>query len=155
MSEPEPSPRDLPTGSFPRLTTENCRVTSLEDEEYNCIAWAAHDTKNWWEPGPSEDTYWPIPADEDADTLDDLIRAFSAVQFVRCETPELEPGYEKIALYEDQSRRYTHAARQLPTGKWTSKLGRFVDIEHDTPDDVAGGAYGNIAGFMKRPLSAA
>jgi len=40
----------------------------------------------------------------------------------------------------------------LPSGKWTSKLGRLEDIEHDTPDDVAGGVYGEVAGFMKRAI---
>jgi hypothetical protein len=38
----------------------------------------------------------------------------------------------------------------LPNGKWTSKLGRDVDIEHDTADDVAGGVYGEVVQIMKR-----
>jgi hypothetical protein len=31
-----------------------------------------------------------------------------------------------------------------------AKLGRSEDIEHDHPDDVAGGLYGEIVQFMKR-----
>jgi hypothetical protein len=50
---------------------------------------------------------------------------------------------------------YTHAARQLPTGKWTSKLGKAEDIEHDSPDDVAGGIYGEVVLFMRRQSNAA
>jgi len=56
---------------------------------------------------------------------------------------------EKVALY-GSFLFYTHAARQLPDGRWTSKLGRLEDIEHDTPDDVAGGLYREVAQFMKR-----
>ena len=47
---------------------------------------------------------------------------------------------------------YTHVARQLTNGKWTSKLGRCEDIEHDTPDDVADGVYGEVMQFMQRPI---
>lgn len=46
---------------------------------------------------------------------------------------------------------YKHAARQLSSGAWTSKLGKDVDIEHDTPDDVAGGLYGEVVQLMRRP----
>ncbi|MCG8587287.1 MAG: hypothetical protein MI757_21490 [Pirellulales bacterium] len=48
---------------------------------------------------------------------------------------------------------YTHAARQLPDGRWTSKLGKAEDIEHDSANDVAGGLYGEVVEFMKRPVS--
>ena len=47
---------------------------------------------------------------------------------------------------------YTHAARQLPNGKWTSKFCRLEDIEHDRPEDVAGGAYGEVVGYLRRPI---
>ena len=46
-----------------------------------------------------------------------------------------------------------HAAKQLPTDLWTSKLGKKADIEHEKPDDVAGGLYGQVFEIMKRPLS--
>ena len=64
----------------------------------------------------------------------------------------LESGFVKVALY-GSNLFYTHAARQLPNGKWTSKLGRGEDIEHDSPDDVAAGVYGAVLGVMKRPIS--
>ena len=62
-----------------------------------------------------------------------------------------EAGFEKVALY-GSSLFYTHAARQFAGGKWTSKLGHAEDIEHATPDDVAGGVYGEVVQFMKRPI---
>lgn len=47
---------------------------------------------------------------------------------------------------------YTHAARQLPNGLWTSKLGQLEDITHATPQVIAGSDYGEVMQFMKRPL---
>jgi len=47
---------------------------------------------------------------------------------------------------------YTHAARQLPDGKWTSKLGQLEDITHGTTDVIEGGDYGEVVQFMKRPI---
>jgi hypothetical protein len=41
-------------------------------------------------------------------------------------------------------------ARQLSTGKWTSKLGRDMDIEHDSPEVLNGPAYGEASIFMKK-----
>jgi hypothetical protein len=141
----------MPDRHFPRLTAANSRVTSPTDHRYNCLAWAAGDFAHWWQPGPG--FHWPIPSAPDADRIEDLIAAFAAVGFVPCEPGDPEPGFERIALYADADGRYTHAARQLPAGTWTSKLGMAEDIEHDTADDVAGGAYGEIFGFMRRPVT--
>ena len=57
-------------------------------------------------------------------------------------------GLTKVVLYTTGD--CTRAARQLASGRWTSKLGNEDDIEHDTPDDVAGGVYGNVAVIMRR-----
>jgi hypothetical protein len=32
-------------------------------------------------------------------------------------------------------------------------LGKAEDIEHDTPNDVAGGIYGEVIQIVKRPLA--
>ena len=39
----------IPDQGFPRLTPENHRTTSPAAIDYNCVAWAAGDTKNWWQ----------------------------------------------------------------------------------------------------------
>jgi hypothetical protein len=49
----------------------------------------------------------------------------------------LEPGFLKVALY-GTGLTYTHAARQLADGKWTSKLGKGEDIEHDSSNNMFG-----------------
>jgi hypothetical protein len=135
----------IPHEDFPHLSEVNHRVTSPDTKTYNCIAWAANDTANWWQPG----VYWPIPVEPEDSNLSTLERAFEFLRFKPCANADLEPGIEKVALYSLE-KFYTHAARQLPNGKWTSKLGKAEDIEHDTPDDVAGGIYGDVARLMQR-----
>jgi hypothetical protein len=131
---------------FPRLNAGNYRVTSPATFDYNCIAWSVGDTERWWQPG----VYWPIDASPDDAGIAALAQALATEGYQQCADGTLERGQEKIALYGSQLF-YTHAARQLPNGKWTSKLGRMEDIEHDSPDDVAGGIYGEVVQFMKRP----
>jgi hypothetical protein len=133
---------------FPRLTPDNYRVVSSPTANYNCIAWSAGDTSHWWQPG----VFWPTDAASEDCNVPALQRAFNELGYTECPHGELEPRFEKVALFGD-GMFYTHAARQLPDGKWTSKLGRAQDIEHDTPEDVAGGIYGSVAVFMKRPIS--
>jgi hypothetical protein len=132
--------------SLPRLTPENYRITSPTSWEYNCIAWAVGVTDAWWWPVP--DRYWPPNAPRE-ETVAAFLAVFAAFGYTACPSADLEPGIEKIALYA-QGNTPTHAARQLPTGWWTSKLGPNIDIEHATPDDVADGAYGEVVAFLSR-----
>lgn len=135
---------------FPRLTATNHRAKSPATIDYNCIAWAAEDTQNWWQPG----VFW-LPPDWPANDcgLGALENVFRSLGCEDCGLDATtEPGVRKIALY-GSGFVYTHAARQLPSGAWTSKLGKDRDIEHDTPDDVAGGVYGEVMQIMRRPAA--
>jgi hypothetical protein len=135
---------------FPRLTPENHRVTSPRSARYNCIALAVDDTSQWWEPG----VHW-LPADhpEDDFSLRALEQLFVALGYESGEMDaSLEPGFVKVALY-GAAGEYTHAARQLSDGRWISKLGKGVDIAHDAPADVGGGAYGEVAAVMKKRIT--
>jgi hypothetical protein len=139
----------IASDDFPRLTPLNHRLTSPPDPEYNCIAWSAGDTAHWWQPG----VYWPLPTHPDDYGVGVLEQLFLSLGYADCGIDiSLEVGFEKVALF-GSSLFYTHAARQLPSGKWTSKLGREADIEHDTPDDVSGGVYGEVIQMMKRPAA--
>jgi hypothetical protein len=136
---------------FPHLTPENHQVTSPATPAYNCIAWAAGDTQHWWQPG----LYWPVTVPSDDYSVGALMQAFKSQGYEDCAlNATLEPGFDKVALYGN-ALRWTHAARQLPTGKWTSKLGKDVDIEHETPQDIAGGVYEELMHLMKRPIPGA
>ena len=88
-------------------------------------------------------------------TLVAFIEAFMALSYEKCEDGSLEDGYQKIALFADDSDLPTHAARQLPNGAWTSKLGRLEDIVHDAVEDVSGPTYGAPVQFMRRRTSLA
>lgn len=132
--------------AFPRLEAEGFRRTSQHTPEYNCIAWAAGDDDRWWWPSP--ESYWPPGVPEEA-TLECFVLAFATRGYEPCADGALEPGVEKVALYADEAGVPTHAARQLPTGRWTSKLGTEVDIEHTLPG-LEGPVYGKVAAFLRR-----
>jgi hypothetical protein len=131
---------------LPRLTADNYRETSPATWDYNCIAWAAGVTDAWWWPVPGR--YWPpgVPREE---SLSALVALFTALGYVPGSSSALEPEIEKVALYA-LGERPTHASRQLLTGTCTSKLGPAIDIEHDTPDTVAGGVYGEVFAILGR-----
>jgi hypothetical protein len=131
---------------FPRLTASHYHSTSAPDVRYNCVAWAAGDTQHWWQPG----VHWPVTTSRDDFGVGGLEAAFLSLGYAVCPDESLEAGFEKVAIY-GFGFFYTHAARQLRNGKWTSKLGKAEDIEHDSPDDVAGGLYGEVVQFMRRP----
>ena len=134
---------------FPNLAKTGYKVTSPPDSTYNCIAWAANEIDRWWWPHPHY--YWPsgIPRVE---TLEAFAQAYATIGFSPCENSALELGYEKIVIYVDAEGIPTHAARQLPSGKWTSKLGRFEDIEHSETRGLYGPDYGSVAVVMRRQL---
>jgi hypothetical protein len=129
-----------------------CTVTSLETTEYNCIAWAAEENDRVWWPDSLNIGYWPDGVARE-ETLDAFIAAYATLEYEPCADGVLEPGFQKIVIYS-HSGKPTHAARQLPSGLWTSKLGRWFDIEHDTPEKVVRfpqcGGYGQPIQFMKR-----
>lgn len=142
---------DALTYAFPRLLGCAFRVTSLADADYNCIAWAAGDTAEWWEPDVDRDYYWP-PGIRREYTLEAYKGAYQTIGYKVCASPEREKGWEKVAIFTNAMGTPKHAARQLPTGQWTSKCGEWVDIEHSVLDAVSGNDYGQVACVMKRPV---
>lgn len=148
---------------FPRLNRSQYCVTSKDTEGYNCIAWAAGENWRCWWPinssfytvrkWPETRYYWPDEA-PCVESLEAFIKAYELLGYESCENREVEAGFEKIAVYVDIAGTPTHAARQLPSGKWTSKLGDYEDIKHDTLEaletDGVRPAYGKVAQIMKR-----
>ncbi len=136
---------------FPRLIGSAYRVTSPATRQYNCIAWAVGTDDCPWDHTPGNPfAYWPhrIPRDGQVSSL---VAVFQTLGYVACDHGRVEEGVEKLALYADDNE-YTHVARQLENGKWTSKLGGLEDIEHELPEDVLCDDYGQVVGFMKRPF---
>ena len=136
---------------FPGLRGSGYRITSPALAQYNCIAWAVGDTENWWEPDRAGLRYWPAGFPRE-DSLATYTTVFAALGYTACEGEEVEAGVEKIALFAGPDGRPTHAARQLPNGRWTSKVGQLEDLEHAL-HDLAGEEYGQVVLLMKRPAS--
>jgi hypothetical protein len=134
---------------FPNLRTTGYAIKSPQDSTCNCIAWAANETDRWWWPNPFY--YWPngVPRME---TLEAFALAYATLGFTPCEDATLELGYEKIVIYVNSEGVPTHAARQLPNGRWTSKLGKYEDIEHVETSGLDSPVYGSVAIVLKRPL---
>lgn len=137
---------------FPGLRDVHLKVTSPPDHIYNCMAWAAGDSSAWWSPediGPGV-FVWPAGVPREA-TLPAWLQVFSTLGYQPCENGEVDPGFEKIAIFANEGVP-CHVARQLPSGLWTSKLGTMEDIEHDL-DGLVGERYGSVVAFLRRPTA--
>lgn len=134
---------------FPGLRDQPYQIKSPKDRGYNCIAFAAGDDRNWWWPDAAGEDTWPAGVAR-AETVDAFQDAFAALGYVICDDDHLEPSQEKIALFA-LAGVPKHAARQLPSGRWVSKLGPGEDIEHSL-HDLTGMVYGAVVLVMRRRL---
>jgi hypothetical protein len=126
-------------------------VVTSKPEYYNCIAHAlGHASGLIW---PSrQDGDWPddIPC---TDRISSFTEMLGRHGYKPCQTSEIEDGYEKIALYSKDGF-VQHAARQRPSGRWTSKLGYCgYDIAHHGLGDLEGKRYGFAKHFFRRVLT--
>ncbi len=131
--------------AFPELVMTGYTVTSHPTEAYNCIAWAAGDQSTWW----SHVAGYRWPNAQRSPLIESLIEVFTGLGYEKCAGSNLEDGYEKVALYA-RGVLWRHAARQRPDGHWTSKLGPDEDIDHPTPEALAGEHYGVVHCIMRR-----
>jgi hypothetical protein len=139
---------------FPGLSADSdFKLTSWEDDNYNCIAWSLILTNIWfWPSNPRLDgTHWPIHCPR-SEALTAFSCVYTAKGYVSCTDDSFEEGFQKIALYE-KGGLCTHAARQKSDGYWTSKIGNMQDIQHGDPYVLQGTTYGQVAQLMKRPNS--
>lgn len=136
--------------TWPSLDDDNHLVKSVRTRIYNCIAWAyeINDRKLW--PGqPPPPGYAWLPEVNGANELDMLKNLYINAGYEECEDGMLEEGYKKVAIYVN-SDGPQHAALQMESGRWTSKLGSLEDIEHETPEVLNGDFYGNASVFLKK-----
>lgn len=143
--------------AFPNLRRGEYRKTSEDTVSYNCIAHAAEVDDFWWWPADGPGIFWPPGAPKE-ETVESFVQAYAAIGYEVCEdgNRDFEPGVQKVALYVDEDGVPTHAARQIPTGEWTSKLGRSEDIAHQTLEALESGegnvlGYGSAALILRRP----
>jgi hypothetical protein len=145
---------------FPKLAAAGYEKTSEETGlppipgAYNCIAWAAGDTRRsfWW---PDDDNYWPFWIRRE-ETIACFVKTFRWLGYRVCDNSRRQFAFERVALYAigDVPK---HMSRQLRDGTWTSKCGGYEDITHFTLDAVECygpyppyGEYGRPVLYMKR-----
>ena len=137
----------LSPAEFPNAQKEPFFVTSDSSGSYNCIAWALELQHLFLWPASSRKFDW-LPDLPRKNTVQVFLQFFQRNGYESCFDGEPEEGFQKIALFAKE-KKPTHAARQLPNGFWTSKLGGWVDVQH-TLQAMEGGLYGNVALFLKR-----
>lgn len=137
---------DLLVGAFPNLASEGFSIVGAPSEVYNCIAYAAGDTSKWW--WPDGVNYWP-PWAAETDRKESLKEVFAGLGYERCDDGRADGGYQKVALYEVNGEM-KHAAMQMPSGRWRSKMGQGPVIEHRSPDSLSNGIYGDATTYMGR-----
>jgi hypothetical protein len=140
---------------FPGLADDpDFQITSKATDQYNCIAWAYKYDDRWMQYGANYEldgiVYWWPDGVKNSPYIDAYMDAFRLRGYETCENWQHEANYEKIALYINENKECTHAAREKRTGKWTSKLGQSYDISHTNPYTIEGETYGKVACIMKR-----
>ena len=134
---------------FPKIKDVGYKITSNESKKYNCISWTIGRDDIWIWPDPR--FFWPVNIKRDED-LASFIDFYQLFGYSISENEELETDFEKITIYiNPDTERVIHAAKQIESGKWTSKLGPYKDIEH-TLDSLTGQDYGIVAIIMKRKI---
>lgn len=93
--------------------------------------------------------YWPTKEAETS--LAAYLRMFESLGFGQCGSESPEPGFTKIAIYVDVEGNFLHVAKQLESGRWSSKCGGESDISHITAELLEGQEYGRVWGYLRRP----
>ena len=120
--------------------------------DYNCLAWALGINWTRYDPEPRCAGYYWLPGIEREWSLKAIRKIIERHDYLQCAEPNLEEGYEKVVFYVDEAGVPQHFARQLPTGKWTSKMGDLNDIEHDTLEALSTPDYGAPTLVFKRKI---
>ncbi|AGP42298.1 hypothetical protein SCE1572_52050 [Sorangium cellulosum So0157-2] len=123
---------------FPKLG-DNYEVLGPQDENYNCIAHTLGKNDTWVNPvtGPA------------TNPLQGMDAIYGAQGYTRSPGMDfsLKPGTQKVVVYATKRAdgtidEITHGAIQDEHGTWTSKLGQWPLIRHESPDSLNGPAYG-------------
>jgi hypothetical protein len=144
---------------FPKLAHSTWKIRGGPMGRYNCIAWAAGDTKRHWWPGVAPQSFWPNG--DPTPTLNNFIQAYSTLGYAPCNMDSSnDPSIKKITIYTKSNMamrldEVQHASLQRITGVWSSKLGPWELVDHEF-DAVAGHVnceYGDIVQMMSRKRS--
>jgi hypothetical protein len=147
-------PEELQT-KFPKLVSGSYQRKSLSTPRYNCVGFANKDERHWWEAGRYGGRfYWP-PHVKQSNTVDVIAQIFISDGYTLTDNQEIEPGWEKIAIYVSlEDMEFSHVARS--DGEvWKSKLGKGQDIDHHSLSVLEGDngdEYGIVDRILKRRI---
>jgi len=140
---------------FPKLRFINWERRSQAAPRYNCMAFANGDDRHFWDPfRHGSRYYWPpnIRRDYSADAWEQV---FLEQGYERTENREIEPGFEKVAIYVALDDMLASHVARSDGNTWLSKLGRGQDIAHPSLDCLEGeqaAEYGIVDRILKRPI---
>jgi hypothetical protein len=134
---------------FPLLTPENHRRTSDADFNYNCLAFALGDSKNWWDPPAQFGYYWP-PGFSPDHKVDTVVKIITLHGYIIDLAKHEVPTSEAIAIYAD-GENWTHFSKYRD-GQWFSKIGEDHDISHSSLDILEGNFFGEVVRILSRPI---
>ena len=147
------TPEEL-NNRFPKLISGTFLPMSKATPRYNCIAFVVGDERHWWEAeGIGGRFRWfdGLPRKTDVKTL---VRAFKERGYELTDNRNVEPGYEKVAIYVDvDEMEFSHIAHSDGI-IWKSKLGKGQDIHHYSLDVLEGDdvdEYGIVDKILRRP----
>lgn len=146
------NPEEIST-KWPNLKIgDNFSYTSLKRRGFNCVAYALEFENKDWDMLVFAKIY-----NLDKTQLDHSANGYAKIfsekfGFEKCDNPNLEEGFKKIALYENNEGDFTHIARQMESGKWTSKMGNYEDIEHYDLIGISGNFYGKPSMYMRKVI---
>lgn len=138
---------------FPKLNSGNHQHKSNATPRYNCMAFANNDERTWWEAGMHGGRYsWPSKV---PDTLEGWVKIFTEQGYEITPNREIEPGFEKVAIYVDLADMLPAHVAKSDGHVWKSKLGRCQDIDHSSLDLLEGDQhweYGVVDRILRRPV---
>ncbi len=127
---------------FPNLTFESFKYTSEKTDDYNCAAWSIEIEDEWIQ--------FRDPKGMLDVSITTYINYFTNLGFSITNDKNFEEGVKKIAIYKNEQDEFKHVARLMSNGKWTSKIGDWEDIEHDTLEVLADRSYGKPCLIMEK-----
>lgn len=130
---------------FPGLSGTDWEITSPEDPDYNCLGFVLGFMDRFVDPSELEGTVWTGDAPRPG-TLEMYIDWFGGSGLRRTDD-EADDGSFRLAIFVNQSPQ--HFAVQLPSGAWTSKLGKSFDVTHPLRA-LEGSLYGEVAAILGR-----
>jgi hypothetical protein len=155
-------------GMFPNLKHGDAQIASKVDAAQNCLGFVIGDKKRPWWPwswspagygapgGLVPPNYWPddLPSDETVPTIRMALERFGCKVCDSVGDPNRNE-IERAVIYASAAGTAAHVAKELPNGRWASKLGDFHDIHHRTTANLEGNVYGHVVLTLCRPREGA